>query len=83
MILTIGIALRALYKICFLGLGQGRPLHTVDLPSLCSNEIVLQRRETLRHEGQESEKFILEKNGLGTGAIGRGDCRDYRHFSRK
>lgn len=46
-------------------------------------EIVLQGRETLRHEGQEIQKLVLEKNGLGMRAAGHSDRRDYRHISRK
>lgn len=46
-------------------------------------EIVLQGRETLRHKGQEVEKLLLEKNGLGMRAAGRSDRRDYRHIGRK
>lgn len=74
----------ALYKIRFLGLKQGRYCHLIDSTAfLYGNEIVLQGRETLRHERQKVQKFVLEKNGLGMRAISHNDCRNHRHFGCK
>jgi len=71
-----------LYKICFLGLGQF--ICDKFTASLCGNKIMLQGRETLRHEGQKVQKFVLEKNSLGMWAVRRSVCRrNYRHFGRK
>jgi len=79
----LGIALHALYKICFLGLGQGRYLREHKAASLHDIEIVLQGRKALRHEGQTVQKFLLEKNGMGMCTVGRNNCRNNRYFGRK
>jgi hypothetical protein len=82
----LGIALHALYKICFLGLGQGRYLHEPNAQkavSLRDIKIVLQGRKALCHEGQTIQKFVLEENGMGMCTVGHNNCRNNRYFGCK